>query len=57
MEGDILEHMRQYGKAQVKYTEAGNHLAVMRDMENHQSGRVTKIVPQVASHWSGGDFE
>ncbi len=57
VEGDILEHMRQYGKAQVKYTEAGNHLAVMRDMENHQSGRVTKIVPQVASHWSGGDFE
>jgi hypothetical protein len=57
VEGDILEHMRQYGKAQVKYQEAGNHLAVARDMDNHQSGRITRIVPQVESFWSVGDFE
>ena len=56
VEGDTLEHMRQYGKAQIKYQEAGNQLSVARDLDNHQSARVTSIVPHISGHWDSGDF-
>jgi len=56
VEGDTLEHMRQYGKAQIKYQEAAGQMAVARDLDVHQSARVTRIVPQVAGEWNAGDF-
>ena len=57
VEGDTLEHMRQYGKAQIKFQEASGQLTVARDLDNHQAARVSSIVPHISGHWEAGDFE
>jgi len=56
VEGDMLEHLRQYGKAQAKYQEAASQLTIAKDMENHQSASNTRIIPEVKSDWSSADF-
>jgi len=53
----MLEHLRQYGKAQVKVAEAAAQMALMRDLEVSQSAKITKLVPEVASVWDVSDFE
>ena len=57
VEADMLEHLRQYGKAQVKVAEAAAQMALMRDLEVSQSAKITKLVPEVASVWDVSDFE
>lgn len=56
VEGDMLEHMRQYQKAQIKFTEAMNHLNIAKDLENHQSASQTRIIPEIAGHWDSNSF-
>lgn len=46
-EGDMLERSRQYGKAQVKFTEAASHIQIMRDMENSQKQSIGRVIPHV----------
>jgi len=56
VEGDMLEHTRQYLKAQGKFTEAMNHLNIAKDLENHQSASQTRIIPEIAGHWDSNSF-
>ena len=51
VEGDMLEHLRQYQKGQVKFTEAMNQLAIAKDLENQQSASNTRIIPYVEPPW------
>ena len=44
VEGDMLEHLRQYQKAQLKYQEASSQLAIAKDMETHQTATDTSQV-------------
>ena len=57
VEADMLEHLRQYGKAQVKQQEAAGQMALVRDLETVQSARVSKLIPEMASVWDVNDFE
>ena len=57
VEADMLEHVRQYGKAQVKQQEAAGQMMLVRDLETAQSARVSKLIPEVASTWDIHDFE
>lgn len=45
VEGDMLERMKQYGKAQVKFGEGQTMLAVARDVERAQSAHVQRLTP------------
>jgi len=45
VEGDMLERERQYGKAQIKFTEAASHIQIMRDMEKGQRQSISRIIP------------
>jgi len=45
VEGDMLERSRQYGKAQIKFTEAASHIQIMRDMEKGQRQSISRIIP------------
>ena len=56
VEGDMLEHTRQYLKAQGKFTEAMNHLNIAKDLEKHQSATNTRIIPLVESHWDANSL-
>lgn len=56
VEADMLEHVRQYGKAQAKLAEAAAQMAIMRDLETGQSAKETRIIPQVSNDWSAADF-
>ena len=56
VEGDMLEHTRQYQKAQIKFTEAMNHLTIAKDLENHQSASQTRIIPEIVGHWDSNSF-
>ena len=56
VEGDMLEHLRQYQKAQMKYQEAASQLQIAKDMENHQAASNTRIIPEVKSDWNTTDF-
>tara|TARA_R110000824_G_scaffold397520_2_gene600493 strand:- start:32 stop:628 length:597 start_codon:yes stop_codon:yes gene_type:complete len=55
-EGDMLERVMQYQKAQLKYTEATTLLQICRDLDNVQQDKMNTIVPMVADHWSRMDF-
>jgi hypothetical protein len=44
-EGDMLERARQYGKAQVKFSEAASHVQIMNDMEKSQEQNMSRIIP------------
>ena len=57
VEADMLEHLRQYGKAQAKINEAGAQMALMRDLETSQSAKISKLIPEVANAWDINDFE
>jgi len=52
VEGDMLEHIRQYQKAQLKFTEAMNQLNIAKDLEKHQSASNSRIIPIVEAHWN-----
>ena len=56
VEGDMLEHLRQYQKAQIKFQEASAQLMIVKDMETHQSASDTRIIPQVEASWDLNDF-
>jgi len=56
VESDMLEHMRQYGKAQVKQGEAAAQMALMRDLEMGQAAKETRVIPKVSNDWSTADF-
>jgi hypothetical protein len=56
VEADMLEHVRQYGKAQAKLGEAASQMALMRDLEVGQAAKETRIIPQVSNDWSAADF-
>jgi len=56
VEADMLEHVRQYGKAQAKLNEAASQMALMRDLEVGQAAKETRIIPQVSNDWSAADF-
>jgi len=55
VEGDMLERSRQYGKAQVKFTEAASHIQIMRDMEKGQRQSISRIIPYVYDQYSFRD--
>lgn len=57
VEGDMLEHMRQYGKAQVKQQEAAGAMMVMRDLESAQSAKIARLIPEVPNVWDINDFD
>lgn len=44
-EADMLERGRQYGKAQAKFTEAGAHVGIMKDIEKGQQQSISRITP------------
>lgn len=52
----MLEHMRQYGKAQVKQGEAAAQMSLMRDLEMGQAAKETRVIPKVSNDWSTADF-
>jgi len=56
VEADMLEHMRQYGKAQVKQQEAAGAMMLMRDLETAQSAKVARLIPTVPGVWDVNDF-
>ena len=56
VESDMLEHMRQYGKAQVKQGEAAAQMSLMRDLEMGQAAKETRVIPKVSNDWSTADF-
>ena len=56
VEGDMLEHLRQYQKAQIKFQEASAQLMIVKDLETHQSASDTRIIPQVEASWDLNDF-
>jgi len=56
VEGDMLEHTRQYNKAQIKFNEAMNQLNISKDLEKHQSASITRIIPEVRDHWNTDSF-
>ena len=56
IEADMLQHTRQYGKAQVVQQEATAQLAIMRDLETAQSARVSRLIPEVVDVWDVTDF-
>lgn len=56
VEADMLEYARQYSKAQVKLQEAAAHLAVMRDLDSNQAGRIMRIIPAYSGEWTREDF-
>ena len=56
VEGDMLEHTRQYNKAQIKFNEAMNQLNIAKDLEKHQSASITRIIPEVRDHWNTDSF-
>jgi len=43
--GDLLEAMRQYGKAQAKFQESGEFVRQMARLEREQSAGVARIIP------------
>ena len=49
IESDLLEGQRQYGKAQMKGSEAGALIQAAADMETHQSAHIIRMIP-----WDGG---
>ena len=55
-EGDMLERAFQYQKAQLKFAEASNMLAICRDLDNVQQDKMDSIVPMVDNHWRANDF-
>ena len=55
VEGDMLERSRQYGKAQVKFTEAASHIQIMRDMEKGQMQSISRIIPYVYDQYEFRD--
>ncbi len=55
-EGDMLERIQQYQKAQLKYTEAATLTQVCRDLDTVQQDKVSSIVPLVPDHWNRIDF-
>ena len=57
VEGDMLEHMRQYGKAQVKQQEAAGAMMLMRDLESAQSAKIARLIPEVPNVWDINDFD
>jgi hypothetical protein len=42
---DMLERQRQYAKAQLKLQEAQEQMALLHDLERHQSASETRIIP------------
>jgi len=44
-EGDMLEYEKQYGKAQLKFTEAAGAVAVMKDLQRNQNGSESRFIP------------
>ena len=57
VEADMLEHMRQYGKAQVKQQEAAGAMMLMRDLETAQSAKISRLVPTMPGVWDINDFD
>lgn len=55
-EGDMLERARQYGKAQVKYSEASSLLEIARDIERGQSAAISTLQPNVNGEYDRHDF-
>ena len=53
----MLEHMRQYGKAQVKQQEAAGAMMLMRDLESAQSAKIARLIPEVPNVWDINDFD
>lgn len=56
VQGDMLEYAKQYAKAQLKQQEGHAHLAIMRNLDAEQSGRVCQITPVYSGEWARGDF-
>lgn len=52
VEADMLEYCRQYGKAQSKLMEAGAHLQGMKNIEQQQSAKVSRIIPLTSGEWN-----
>jgi hypothetical protein len=45
-EGDMLERLRQYSKAQIKYQEAAMQTELLKNVENLQSASMVRIIPE-----------
>lgn len=55
-EADMLEYMRQYGKAQAKIGEASSLLASLVDQETAQAGIQVRIIPADSGGYERDDF-
>lgn len=50
-EADMLERGRQYAKAQTKFTEAGVHVGIMKDIEKGQQQSMSSITPMEEGYY------
>jgi hypothetical protein len=55
-EGDMLERSRQFGKAQIKFSEASSLLEIVRDLERGQSSAVSVLQPNPDGAYTRDDF-
>jgi len=54
--GDMLEYARQYAKAVIKQKEGHALLAIMKNLDSEQSGRVCRITPVSSGEYGRDDF-
>lgn len=52
-QGDALEWLRQYGKAQVKFKEGADLVGEAIAAEKKQGGHVTQLIPEMYGEWNG----
>lgn len=55
-EGDMLERGRQYGKAQIKYSEGTQMVQLAQDVERGQSAAVSVLHPNSSGEYTRDDF-
>lgn len=52
-QGDALEWLRQYGKAQVKFKEGADLVGEAKKAEKSQGGQMQQIIPEPYGGWDG----
>jgi hypothetical protein len=52
----MLERSRQFGKAQIKFSEASSLLEIVRDLERGQSSAVSVLQPNPDGAYTRDDF-
>lgn len=56
VEADMLEYAQQYGKSAVKQQEGHAQLALMRDLDSVQQGKICRLSPISSGEYERSDF-